>query len=679
MSTQQKGVANRLINEKSPYLLQHAYNPVDWYPWCEEAFAKAVSEDKPVFLSIGYSTCHWCHVMERESFLDDEVAELLNKDFVAIKVDREERPDIDNIYMNFCQMITGSGGWPLTVVLNPKDKKPFFAGTYFPKESKGQYSGMIDLLPEITYAWENKRDELEKVSEEIMRALEGSAESDISLSSDDITDTYANLNYSFDSVYGGFGYAPKFPTPHNLLFLLRYYITSKDDNALNIVTKTLDSMYEGGIFDHIGFGFSRYSTDNKWLVPHFEKMLYDNALLLIAYLETYQVTKNNLYKEVAEKIISYILRDMTSDEGGFYSAEDADSEGVEGKFYVFTKSELIDVLGEGEGKLFCKHYNVSENGNFEGKNILNLIKTTTDDLENDQKMIKKIFDYRKQRVHPFKDDKILTSWNGLMIAALAIAGRMLENQEYISASEKAVAFIEDKLFNENGRLFARFRDGEVSNLAYLEDYAFLIWGLIELYETTFKVDYLKKAIELTNETIKYFWDEKDGGFFIYGSDSEKLITRTKEIYDGATPSGNSVTTLNMLKLASMTGNIEFKEKAMKQFETFGGTVGASPNYYTYFMMAYLYTNTDVAEIVIAGNRENIKTRQMIDEINKRFLPFTTCVLNDGDGRLHEIIPFIKNQKVENDDVKAYVCQNFSCKEPISDIDEFVTFLSVIKL
>ncbi|OGO81909.1 MAG: hypothetical protein A2Y18_08095 [Clostridiales bacterium GWD2_32_19] len=623
--------------------------------------------------------------MERESFEDDEVAGLLNKDFVSIKVDREERPDIDNIYMNFCHMITGSGGWPLTVILNPKDRQPFFAGTYFPKESKSQHIGMVELLPDIIHAWTNKRNELEKISKEIMSAIDSPTKSDITLSHNDIKDTYTNLKYSFDNVYGGFGYAPKFPTPHNLLFLLRYYITNKDEIALDMVTKTLDSMYKGGIFDHIGYGFSRYSTDNKWLTPHFEKMLYDNSLLLIAYLEAYQVTNNNRYKEVSEQIIHYILRDMTSDEGGFYSAEDADSEGVEGKFYVFTKSELIDLLGKEEGELFCKYYNVSETGNFEGKNILNLIKTHIDDLENNKEMteklnksIKKVFDYRKQRVHPFKDDKILVAWNGLMATGMAMAGRILANEEYTKASEKAVAFIENKLLNENGRLYARYRDGSLSNLGYLEDYAFLIWGLIELYETTFKVEYLKRAIVLTNETIKYFWDEKDGGFFIYGSDSEKLIIRPKEIYDGAIPSGNSVTTLNMLRIASMTGNIDFKEKAMRQFKSFGETVSGNPNYYTYFMMALLYANTDVAEIVIAGDRKDAKTKQMIDEINKRFLPFTTCVLNDGDNKLHEIIPFIKEQKVDNANTKAYVCKNFSCKEPISDINEFIELISIRK-
>ena len=678
MSNQANRVANKLINEKSPYLLQHAYNPVDWYPWCEEAFAKAQSEDKPIFLSIGYSTCHWCHVMSRESFEDYEVAEMLNKDFISIKVDKEERPDIDSIYMNFCQAVSGSGGWPLTVFLNPKDKKPFFAGTYFPKESRYRYTGMMDLLPEIIYAWKNKKDEIEKTSAEIMDALNKDFTSNKSLSLDIITKAYTDLKNSFDKVHGGFGYYPKFPTPHNLRFLLKFYNLNKDEEALEMVTKTLDSMYKGGIFDHVGYGFSRYSTDNRWLVPHFEKMLYDNALLIITYLEAYQVTKNDRYRDISEKIIKYIIRDMTSEKGGFYSAEDADSEGEEGKFYLFTKGEIVDILSVDDGEMFCKYYDITDAGNFENRNILNLINTRLEDIENNVELklkldacIKKVFEYRKQRVYPFKDDKILVSWNGLMIAAMATAGRILENPEYTTIAEKAINFIMANMFDDRGRLLSRFRDNEAANKGYLDDYAFLVSGLIETYEATFKPYYLEKACNLTDDMIINFWDKEKGGFFLYGKDSEQLISRPKEIYDGAIPSGNSVATMNMLRLASMTGNTDFKEKAIKQFDTFGAVVSDNPSYYTHFMMAFLYANAKTKDIIITGTRDNEKTTQIINKINKRFLPNITVVLNDGDKDLYKLIPFIKDQEIDYTNPTIYVCEDGVCKQPIYDIDELI--------
>lgn len=621
--------------------------------------------------------------MERESFEDEEVAELLNKHFVSIKVDREERPDIDHIYMSFCQAMTGSGGWPLTVILTP-EKKPFFAGTYFPKESNYGQPGIIDLLNRIRDAWETQKHALVASSQEIIESVKTSVldSNKDQLSKEIIHTTYSDLKQFFDPVYGGFGKAPKFPTPHNLSFLLRYYMATGQEEALRIVERTLDGMYAGGIFDHVGFGFARYSTDNRWLVPHFEKMLYDNALLIIAYTEAFQVTGNYRYAEVAEKVLTYILRDMSPVEGGFYSAEDADSEGEEGKFYVYSLDEVNEVLGKEDAALYSQYYDIKKEGNFEGKNIPNLIGVDLGKIENDPALKErlslcreKLYHYRAQRIHPFKDDKILTSWNGLMIAATAYAGRVLDNIAYIHGAKKAAGFIMQCLVREDGRLLARYRDGEAAYPAYIDDYAFLIWGFIELYETTYETVYLEKAIGLTNDMINLFWDEEEGGFFIYGSDSESLIVRPKEIYDGATPSGNSVATLCMLRLAKMTGNKEFEEKAMSQFNTFGGNVKDNSISFTHFMMAYLFANMPTKEIVIAGKRQQEDTKEMLAQLEQRFLPFSVTIYNDGNPKLEELIPFIKNQRMIGNVATAYVCENFVCNIPTSDTDQLIQLLS----
>lgn len=674
--------ANRLINEKSPYLLQHAYNPINWFPWSEEAFEKAKREDRPIFLSIGYSCCHWCHVMERESFEDQEVADVLNSYFVSIKVDREERPDIDSIYMSFCQAVTGHGGWPLTVILTP-EKRPFFAGTYFPKKSKYGQPGLLDILNEIIDAWQNRRNDIEKSSSEIIEALKTSL---LPKKSDELSEriihkAYSMLNNYFDSEYGGFGYAPKFPTPHNLLFLLRYYSAYGEKNALQMVEKTLQCMYKGGIFDHIGFGFSRYSTDQKWLVPHFEKMLYDNALLAMAYAEAFAATGYRLYAEITEKILTYILRDMKDHEGGFYSAEDADSEGVEGKFYVFEIDEIKEILGEEDAQLFCKYYNIKPMGNFEGKNILNMIGISLSEIENDNTLKhrlslcrQKLYNYREKRIHPFKDDKILTGWNGLMIAAASISGRILGNEQYIYAAKKSSEFIMKYLVNEQGRLLARYREGEAGYFAYIDDYAFFIWGLIELYQATYENIFLKKAIEFTHDMISLFWDDKEGGFFLYGNDSEQLISRPKEIYDGAMPSGNSVAALNMLRLVRMTGDNELEEKAMSMFKVFGGNLIENPYSYTHFISAFMFANKSVKQIVIAGNKHNADTKIMLDECNKRFLPFTAVILNEQSETLHNIAPFVQSKVMIQNKATAYICENYSCKPPVSDTEMFIKML-----
>ncbi|MCP5063314.1 MAG: thioredoxin domain-containing protein, partial [Ignavibacteriae bacterium] len=568
-STKTHEHTNRLINEKSPYLLQHAHNPVNWFPWGEEAFEKARKENKPIFLSVGYSTCHWCHVMEHESFDDEEVANLMNKHFVSIKVDREERPDIDNIYMSVCQMMTGSGGWPLTVVLRP-DKKPFFAGTYFPKHSRQGRIGMLDLVAQLANGWKTKRTEIDKSAEEITQYLNVQSAPNISGKlSEDILDKAFNIfNKRFDQQYGGFGNGRKFPSPHNLLFLLRYWNKSGNETALNMVTKTLTEMRKGGIFDHVGFGFHRYSTESNWFLPHFEKMLYDQAMLLLAYTEAYQATKNELFKQTAEEIIEYITRDMTSPEGGFYSAEDADSEGKEGKFYVWNKKEVLDILGKEDGEWFSNIYNLTDKGTYHeessgkatGQNIP-FLSQTFDDLVNNLQLSKsevqnkfhtvraKLFDVRKKRIHPYKDDKILTDWNGLMIAALAKAGKSFDQPKYIALAEKSVGFIFSKLVDGDGKLLHRFRDKEAGIKAQIDDYSFLIWGLLELYESTFEINHLEKAIDLTEVLLADLWDKKNNsGFYFMGEGGEELIARPKEFYDGAIPSGNSVMYSNLLRL-----------------------------------------------------------------------------------------------------------------------------------
>ena len=673
MDKAQAHKANRLINEKSPYLLQHAYNPVDWYPWGEEAFEKAKLEDKPIFLSVGYSTCHWCHVMERESFEDEEVAEVLNKYYISIKVDREERTDVDAIYMAVCQALTGQGGWPLTIFMTP-DKKPFFAGTYFPKERKYGRSGIIEILEELHDAWENKRDKVLSAGDSVVRGIENKFfKNDAGkIERDALDQAYGYYEQSFDSVYGGFGEAPKFPTPHNMGFLLRYWKMTGNKKALDMVEKTLQSMYQGGIYDHIGFGFSRYSTDKKWLVPHFEKMLYDNALLAIAYLECYQATNNEFYARVAKEIFSYVLRDMTSEEGGFYSAEDADSEGVEGRFYVWSLDEVFDVLGKDSGKAVCQAFDISNAGNFEGENIPNIIGKNINTGQDLAKEREKLFLKRKERIHPLKDDKILTSWNGLMISALAIGARVLGEEKYAKAAEKATEFINLKLINEDGRLFARYRDGETAYLAYVDDYAFFNWGLIELYQTTFNPKYLALSLELQQDMMDLFWDEKEGGLYLYGHDGEQLITRPKELYDGALPSGNSVAAVNFLRLAALTGNSAIAEIADKQLTAFGGTVNQSPPGYAHFLMAVYLAENPTTEISIIGDIKNKEVKEMLDLVNQGFNPnrlVAVKVPGSMGEEISKLIPIIKERNQIDGKATAYVCKNFSCQPPVTEIEK----------
>lgn len=676
--TNLKKSPNRLAQEKSPYLLQHQYNPVDWYPWGDEAFTKAKAEDKPIFLSIGYSTCHWCHVMERESFEDEEVAKVLNDNYISIKVDREERPDLDHLYMNFCQVLTGQGGWPLTIIMTT-EKKPFFAGTYFPKHSRGGLAGLVELLTKLAALWEKEREKLINSGDEltafvIKESLEFSAGE---LANEVIDEVFQKLKQYYDPEYGGFGHAPKFPTPHQLTYLLRYYAVKGEHQALEMVEKTLEQMYKGGIFDHIGYGFSRYSTDRQWLVPHFEKMLYDNALLAITYLEAYQVTPKPVYREIAEKIFTYVLREMTAPEGAFYSAEDADSEGVEGKFYVWTPEEIIAILGKEGGEKFCQVYDITKQGNFEGASIPNLLNSKFADLEKQETEFREaraqLYQERSKRVHPFKDDKILTAWNGLMIAALAMGARIIEKEikvQYLATAQKALEFIFAKLISPEGRLLARYRHGEAAHLAYLDDYAFLVWALLEMYASTYRPEYLLKAIALNKEMLALFWDEKHKCLYMTSKDSEEILVRPKEIYDGALPAGNSVAALNVLKLAHLTGEYELEKIAQELFYSCGEEINANPMGYTYLLQAYLFSQAPISTVVVVAGADKEVTVEMLALLQKTFLPHTVSIYLFGDNRgLIKALPFLAEYQALEEKTTVYFCQNKKCRAPIQGLDE----------
>lgn len=585
---------NKLINEKSPYLLQHAYNPVQWYPWGEEALQKAREEDKLIFLSIGYSTCRWCHNMNRESFQDEEVGEILNEYFVPIKVDREERPDIDKVYMTFSEAITGSGGWPLNLILTP-DTKPIFVGTYFPKRSIGRMNGLIELLKRSNELWEKDRKKFLEESNNITKEVDkhfifyysGKVKEGIS------KDAKEGLERIFDEDYGGFGNRPKFPMPQYSIFLLDYGYKNNDERSKFMAKKTLESMYKGGIFDHIGYGFCRYSVDERWLVPHFEKMLYDNGLIAIAYIKAYELTKDPFYKEVAEKIFDFVSREMTSKEGAFYSALDAETEGEEGKYYTFEYDEVINLLGEENGKLYCKYYDISKEGNFEGKNIPNLIRYDIESIDKDDKKRleenrQKLFSYREKRTYPHRDEKILTSMNGIMIGALAYGGKVFENSDYINRAKKAADFIITHSIDKDEKLLSTCIEGESYNYGLLEDYAYFVYGLLELYNVTGDLVYFKIGEKLNTDMLDLFWDEEKGGLFYYSDISEKLVLRPKDAYDGATPSGNSIAALNMANLYEITKEQKYLEKGKDIIYAFGEDINRNPLGHVYLILARRY-------------------------------------------------------------------------------------------
>jgi uncharacterized protein YyaL (SSP411 family) len=691
---------NRLKDEKSPYLLQHADNPVDWYPWGEEAFEKAAREDKPILLSIGYSTCHWCHVMEHESFEDPEVARLMNDTFVSIKVDREERPDIDNVYMTVCQLLSKSGcGWPLNIIMTP-DRKPFYAGTYIPKETRFGRIGMVELVPRIKDVWENHRDDVLKSADSITAAVKKATDLSVVSEGRDLTSATLTLGYNqllgrFDDTNGGFGTAPKFPTPHNLLFLLRYWKRTGDEQALRMVETTLDGMRKGGVYDHVGYGFHRYSTDPKWFLPHFEKMLYDQAMLAMVFTEAYQATGRKDYEDTARQIFAYVMRDMTSPEGGFYSAEDADSEGEEGKFYIWTEDEIIGVLGKDDGELVIRTYNAGKSGNFSeeasgektGSNILYLkrplrelapsFNMSAEEYEGRiEESRKKLFEVREKRVHPHKDDKVLTDWNGLMVAALAKGASVWGDTRYSDAAGRAADFVLRKMRDDKGRLLHRWRGGEAAITGSIDDYSFFIWGLLELYESTFDIEYLKTAIELQNEMKELFWDDRNGGFYFTSHDAEELISRQKEVYDGAIPSGNSVAMLNLLRIGRITGDSSYDEMAVRLSRAFSQAVEQAPMAYTQLLAGLDFAIGPSYEVVVAGDPAAEDTKEMLSALRKKYIP-NKVLLFKGTGDapgITAIADFTKGQSALNGKATAYVCLDHVCNLPTTDLKKALELL-----
>ena len=696
-SPESENTLNHLKDEKSPYLLQHRDNPVDWYPWGEEAFQKAKDENKPIFLSIGYSTCHWCHVMSRESFQDPEIGQLINQVFVPVKVDREERPDIDSIYMTVCQMITGSGGWPLTIIMTP-DLKPFFAGTYFPKDTGPRGTGLRDLILNVHELWENQEGELLKSADELTVSLEKISQGKPGDSltpeiTEIITQTYHSLQENFDQQYAGFGTNQKFPTPHHLLFLLRYWKQTGETEALNMVQETLKAMRKGGIYDHIGFGFHRYTVDQQWIIPHFEKMLYDQALLAMAYTEAYQATGETEYRETAEEVLEYILRDMRSPEGGFYSAEDADSEGEEGKFYLWTAEEIQDLLGPEDGALFQTVYSISPEGNFKdeargiktGKNILHRTKTWDEisaelEIPSDQLWWKMeharevLFPAREARIHPGKDDKILTDWNGLVITALSIAGKVFGREDYLVAAGEAVDFIMTHLHSQ-GRLKHRWREGESAIEGNLDDYAYLIWGLLELYQATFQAEYLKAALKLNQTLTKHFWDNEEGGYYFTPDHAPQILVRQKEAYDTALPSGNSVQQMNLERLYLLTGENNFRETSESLEKYFSPTMKQTPAAFTMFLSAIMFQTSPSFEVTILGEKDSLDTQGILKALQKEYLPQVVLVLkSSSDDLIKELIPSLENKTMVGNQATAYVCGDGTCQAPVNTPEELINLL-----
>ena len=682
---------NRLIFEKSPYLLQHARNPIDWYPWGEAAFKKAAAENKPIFMSIGYTTCHWCHVMEHESFEDEDVAKLINENYVAIKVDREERPDIDEVYMSVTQILTGRGGWPMTVLMTA-EKQPFFAGTYFPKDDGPERRGIVSILTILNDMWKKEPQKLLDESKRITEAVQAPNPSQAGAipPADALAQAYQKLERQYDADHGGFGKAPKFPVPPNLSFMLRYYKRSGEAKALEIVEHTLHEMRKGGVYDHIGYGTHRYSTDRVWLVPHFEKMLYDQALLAIAHIETYQVTGDEFYADTAREIFTYVLRDMTAPEGGFYSAEDADSEGEEGLFYVWKPEEIIAVLGKEDGELFNKVYHIEEGGNFieeakrakTGDSIPHLQGDVVIEPKKLEALRKKLFDSREKREHPQKDDKVLTDWNGLMIAALARAAQALDSDEYRDAAKKAADFVLAELRTDDGRLLKRYRQGEAGLTAHLEDYAFMTWGLLDLYEATFETKYLEAAISLTDLMIEHFSDDKDGGFFMTADDSEELLVRSKKLYGGAIPSGNAVAALNLARLHRLTldpeSDKDYEAELIEIFQTFGGMIEASPSSFPQLLLALDFYHGPANEIVISGPEDSKGVSDMLAAVRKPFLPNKVVILRP-EGESPDILkfaPLTKTQLQKEGKPTAYVCEKGACKLPTNDVAVMLEQLGV---
>ncbi|MBI3601342.1 MAG: thioredoxin domain-containing protein [Candidatus Omnitrophica bacterium] len=699
--------ANRLIHEKSPYLLQHAYNPVDWYSWQQEAFDKAKKEDKPIFLSIGYSTCHWCHVMEEESYSDLRIAKILNDNFIAIKVDREERPDIDSIYMQAVEAMTGSGGWPLNVFLTP-DLKPFYGGTYFPPTSRWGQPGLDTVLIEIAQKWKTQKGSILRQAMDLKSGrtstegipMTASSFSPMThtLNQDTLKNAYEQLRSNFDNQNGGFGGAIKFPSSHMLSFLLRYWNRSHDPQALAMVEKTLHAMADGGIHDQIGGGFHRYSTDSFWRVPHFEKMLYDQAMLSMTYLEAYQATGKKEYVDVVRDILDYVLRDMTSSEGAFYSAEDADSQDErgqkrEGTFYLWTANEISDVLSKEDAVVFDYYFGVEPGGNMRGdfgdKNILYVAHSieetarqfgkSVEEIQNILQQAKaKLLAQRTQRTRPFRDDKVLTDWNGLMITSFASAAQVLDEPRYAQAAQKAADFLLAKMKRSDGRLMHRWRKGESAIGGFLDDYAFFTQGLLAAYEATFNPQYLQQAKFLVDEMIRLFGDKIAGGFFLRANDEQALIGRTKDAYDGAIPSGNSVAAMILGKLGRLMMEKRYEIQARATVDAFSAQVELYPSGFTYMLAALDYLLGPSREIVIAGDQNDPHTQAMVHEIHQHFMPNKVICLHPVGQQqaraIEALVPFIKDQKLMGGKSTAYVCSHYVCKLPVNDVKKLQPML-----
>jgi uncharacterized protein YyaL (SSP411 family) len=675
---------NRLKDERSPYLLQHASNPVDWYPWGDEAFGEARARDKPVFLSIGYSTCHWCHVMEAECFDDPEVAALMNDAFVSVKVDREERPDLDGRYMEVCQLLTGSGGWPLSIVMTP-EKEPFFAATYIPKTGGYGRPGMLELVPRISELWKTSRsrltDSARAIARELARPAEPAAAREALLAPGFLSNVAARISSLHDEEHGGFGGAPKFPMPDILLFLLRSWKSSGDPKSLAIVEKSLTAMRNGGIYDQLGFGFHRYSTDSRWLVPHFEKMLYDQALLALAYTEAWQATGKAFYRATAEEILRYVRRDMTDPGGGFASAEDADSEGEEGRFYLWKASEARGLLTEAEFAEFSRRYRVREEGNFampgDQASGMNILHRDPSDTSPPGAIEEKLLAARARRPRPFRDDKILAGWNGLAIAAFARAGGAFDEPALREAASNAALFVLSRMRARDGSLMHRYRNGESGIPAFADDYAYLAWGLLELYEATFTASFLEQAAGLVDSLVARFWDPNRGGFFLTDNFERASSTGRKPLADGVLPSANSVALLVLAKLGRLMDNKSYRDKA-------GGILGLyparaldeSPSSFCFFFSALDFISGPPIEVAVAGDPLREDTGLMARALRRAFSPGKTVVFRPpgAEPDIVRLAPFARYQTEINGRATAYVCRGGACSLPTNDVSQMMSYL-----
>ena len=678
---------NRLIHETSPYLLQHAHNPVDWYPWGEEALKLAKSEQKPILLSIGYSACHWCHVMERESFENEEIAAIMNELFVNIKVDREERPDLDEIYMNAVQAMTRQGGWPMTVFLTP-DLKPFYGGTYYPPEDRYGRPGFPKVMNAVAEAFNEKNEQVLEQAEQVTTQL-SQISNLVDPQEHDLTEELMNKAFQhyrsqFDAQYGGFGNAPKFPPSMGLPFLLRYWHHSDNANALEMVETTLQKMARGGIYDQLGGGFHRYSTDEHWLVPHFEKMLYDNAQLVVAYFEAYQATQNTFYRDIGTETLDYVLREMyDAEDGGFYSTQDADSEGVEGKFFVWEPYDVEDIIGEKNAEIFCEYYDITPQGNFEGENILH-VQTPQDifarklgmDIDELEALLadgrQRLFEERENRIKPGLDDKILTSWNGIMMRGMAMGYQLTGKPEYLNACEKSAEFVLTTLSQDNGLLLRTYRAGKSHLNAYLEDYSYFIAGLIALYEASFEPRWLTEAARLAHLMIDQFGDEEGNGFFFTGKAHETLIVQSKSAYDGATPSGASMAIHSLLRLAKHLDNQEFYDKAVETLKLYFHQMDVMPSGSGQLLCELAFLLSTPKEVAIIGKKEDAKTGEMLSALHGMYLPNKIVAL--AASTEVTTLPLLVNKSQIDNNTTAYICEDYVCKTPTTSVDMFLDML-----